>query len=172
MGQKSGFVFSLGLLLALMGCTEDNLSKDVVPESQSDRRYNTVGHLFGPDALTFNLRGGTKKEETSIGVNTYLWRGALKTLAFMPLQSADPFGGVIITDWYTPPANPQERFKATVVILSRQLRSDGLQVQVFSQEKNVKGGWNEVMPNPRLQRHFEESILLQARHLKASAAAD
>ena len=37
-----------------------------------------------------------------IGVNAFLWRGALDTLSFLPLTSADPFGGVIITDWYTP----------------------------------------------------------------------
>ena len=38
----------------------------------------------------------------------------------MPLSSADPFGGVIITDWYSPPEVPLERFKMTVYILDRQ----------------------------------------------------
>src|SRR6185312_1833780 len=38
-----------------------------------------------------------------IGVNSYLWRASLDTLAFMPLASADPYGGVIITDWYVNP---------------------------------------------------------------------
>src|ERR1700722_13995350 len=52
-----------------------------------------------------------------LGVNAYLWRGALETLAFMPLASADPFGGVIITDWYQPQQSPGERFKATAYIL-------------------------------------------------------
>ena len=55
----------------------------------------------------------------ALGVNAYLWRGALDTLSFMPLASADPFGGVIITDWYTPPSSPDERFKATAYILGR-----------------------------------------------------
>ena len=41
---------------------------------------------------------------SALGVNAYLWRGALDTLSFMPLASADPFGGVIITDWYSRPA--------------------------------------------------------------------
>lgn len=169
MFQRSGFIFSSFVLLTFIGgCAEGDLSKDVVPETQQDRRYDSVGKLFGPDALTF---GGdsTTEGETGIGVNSYLWRGSLKALSFMPLQSADPFGGIIITDWYTSPVNSQERFKATVVILSRQLRSNGLQVQVFCQEKNAKGEWKDITPNPRLQRHFEESILLQARQLKAKA---
>ncbi len=38
-----------------------------------------------------------------IGVNSYLWRASLDTISFMPLREVDPFGGVIVTDWY---ANP------------------------------------------------------------------
>ena len=69
----------------------------------------------------------------ALGVNAYLWRGALDTLSFMPLASADPFGGVIITDWYTPPPSNGERFKATAYILGRELRSDGVRVAIFRQ---------------------------------------
>ncbi len=39
--------------------------------------------------------------QSAIAVNAYLWRASLDTLSFMPLLSADPYGGVIITDWYT-----------------------------------------------------------------------
>lgn len=166
------FVFSSCCLFVLGGCWNEDLSKDVVPESQAERRYDNVGYLFGPNALTFQLGKGGKEDTSPIRVNTYLWRGTLKTLAFMPIQSADPFGGVILTDWYVPPANPKQRFKVTVVILSGQLRSDGLQVQVFSQEKNGKEGWKDAISNPILKRHFEESILLQARELKATAYAE
>ena len=78
--------------------------------------------------------GGSGDEEgAALGVNAYLWRAALDTLAFMPLASADPFGGVIITDWYQPPAADGERFKATAYILGRQLRADGLRVSIFRQ---------------------------------------
>ena len=63
--------------------------------------------------------GSSNASGTGIGVNAFLWRGALDTISFMPLASADPFGGVIITDWYTPPGTSGERFKATVYILSR-----------------------------------------------------
>ena len=59
----------------------------------------------------------------AIGVNAYLWRASLDTLAFMPLASADPYGGVIITDWYINPEKPDERFKATIYILDARLRA-------------------------------------------------
>jgi len=61
---------------------------------------------------------------SAIGVNGYLWRATLDTLAFMPLASADPYGGVVITDWYVNPDKPDERFKATVYILDSRLRAD------------------------------------------------
>ena len=59
------------------------------------------------------LLGRKKKDggESAIGVNSYLWRATLDTVSFMPLASADPFGGVILTDWYTDPQNPNERVK-------------------------------------------------------------
>ena len=55
------------------------------------------------------------------------------------LLSVDPFGGVIITDWYAPPESPDERFKMTVYIQGRTLRSDGVQVSVFRQERGEDG---------------------------------
>ena len=68
--------------------------------------------------LSFGVGKGAKKQDSAgggaLGVNAYLWRGALDTLSFMPLSSADPFGGVIITDWYTPPSANGERFKLTI----------------------------------------------------------
>src|SRR5690349_20140810 len=49
----------------------------------------------------------------TLGANSYLWHATLDTLRFMPLHSADPFGGVIITDWYSSPNAPNERMRVT-----------------------------------------------------------
>src|ERR1700750_2751634 len=83
--------------------------------------------------LTHPLGGGRPAvaQAPAIGVNAYLWRATLDTLAFMPLASADPYGGVIITDWYINPEAPNERLKVTVYILDARLRADGLNVAVF-----------------------------------------
>jgi len=79
-----------------------NVSTDVELEREGKER----GTVFGDDGLDlFGLGGGGKKviEGSGIGVNSFLWRASLDTVSFMPLSSADPFGGVIITDWYSPP---------------------------------------------------------------------
>ncbi len=103
-----------------------------------------------------------------IGVNSFLWRASLDTLAFMPLASADPYGGVIITDWYTNPEKADERFKATVYILDTRLRADGLTVTVFKQVKAADGNWVDTSSSTQTQVDIENSILTRARQLRLS----
>ena len=118
---------------------------------------------------------GTSKEGSggdtggALGVNAYLWRGTLDTLSFMPLASADPFGGVIITDWYTPPAaGTEERFKATAYILGRQLRADGVKLALFRQEQRG-GQWVDVPVDASTVTDIENKILERARELRSQS---
>jgi len=46
-----------------------------------------------------NDKASTSAPSVGIGVNAYLWRASLDTLSFMPLVTADPWGGVINDDW-------------------------------------------------------------------------
>src|SRR5688500_4746224 len=70
---------------------------------------------------------------TTIGVNAYLWRAALETVSFAPLLQSDSNGGVIVTDWYANPQNPNERVKMTVSILDQDLRADAVRVAASRQ---------------------------------------
>jgi hypothetical protein len=110
-----------------------------------------------------------QEAETGLAVNKYLWRGALETLGFMPLASADPFGGVIVTDWYSPPTTSGERFKATVYVLGRQLRSDGVKVTLFRQTRDADG-WTDAPVNPATATDIENKVLARARELRARGA--
>jgi hypothetical protein len=104
----------------------------------------------------------------AIGVNSYLWRATLDTLAFMPLQSADPYGGVVITDWYVNPEKPDERFKCTVYILDTRLRGYALKVTVFKEVSNGSGGWVPSQASDQTSVDIENSILTRARQLRLS----
>jgi hypothetical protein len=160
---------ALGLVLALAACGE---SKPVYNSDYQDPR------LFKPDGGIFgrggSILGGNKPEEgtgTGIGVNAFLWRSSLETLSFMPLASADPFGGVIITDWYQPPAGTGERFKATAYILGRQLRADGIKVAIYRQV--LQGGqWVDAPVSPATVSTIEDKILAKARELRAEVAGN
>ena len=109
--------------------------------------------------------------QAGIGVNSYLWRATLDTLAFMPLASADPFGGVVITDWYVNPEKPDERFKTTVYILDTRLRADGLNVTVFKQT-NTSGTWVDAPVAGQTDIDIENAILTRARQLRLSNLND
>ena len=111
--------------------------------------------------------GGGGGSDAGIGVNSYLWRASLDTLNFMPLQSADPFGGVIITDWYSDPTTPSERFKATVYILDTRLRADALNVSIFRQTQ-TNGAWVDASVDPGTETQIENAILARARQLRLS----
>ncbi len=86
----------------------------------------------------------------------------------MPLASADPYGGVIITDWYSNPEKPDERFKAQVYILDTRLRADGLNVTVYKQARAPGGQWADQAVAPETASEIENAILTRARQLRLS----
>ena len=83
----------------------------------------------------------------------------------MPVNSADPFGGVIITDWHAPPETPGERFKLNVYILGRALRADGVRVAVFRQVQDGNG-WRDAAVAAKTDTRIEDAILTKARQLR------
>ena len=127
-----------------------------------------TGSLFGPGGI-FGSKADKKVggEGVGVAVNAYLWRASLDTINFIPLVSADPFGGVIITDWYTPAESPNERMKVQITILDRELRADGVRVAVFKQQTGPKGGgWVDAQVDPRTNIDIENAILTRARQLR------
>ena len=167
-------------LLALSACgggTTDNPNiRPVADNEYNDYRVQggPRGKLGGESGLVFGIGKGTgsaaNQEGAVLGVNAYLWRGALDTLAFMPLASADPFGGVIITDWYQPPSSSGERFKATAYILGRQLRADGVRVAIFRQVLE-RGQWTDAAVSQTTTGEIENQVLAKARALRAQTAS-
>lgn len=167
-----------GAGLSLANCANPSIGGEAKYPSGMDRTttgddiYGEKDSVFGKGG--FNIFGKNEKADdgsTGIGVNAYLWRAALDTVSFMPLASADPFGGVIITDWYTAEETPNERFKANVFILDRQLRSTGVQVKLFKQVS--KGGrWVDTEVSTESQTQMEDAILTRARQLRYADMQD
>ncbi|NNG03007.1 MAG: DUF3576 domain-containing protein [Inquilinus sp.] len=144
------------------------------PVNDRESRQAQRDSLFGPEGLTFSTapeRPGELGGGAGIGVNSFLWRATLDTVTFMPVSAADPFGGVILTDWYSPPGSPGERFKVNVYILDRQLRADGLRVAVFRQVRDGAAGWIDAPVDPATATALEDTILTRARELRVTATA-
>ena len=151
------------LLLGLTAC--EGIEREPADvDGFSDKERKSAGKLFGD----INLLGGAEDTDNNsgIGVNGVLWRASLDTLSFLPLSSADPFGGVIITDWYAPPESPQERFKVTVYILDTRLRADGVSVTVNRQLRGADGNWYEAAVDTGTAAALEDAILTRARQMR------
>jgi len=160
----------LALCVALTGCGlggEEKYPDNRKPGDPSPT-YGPPPSVFGEGGLTL---GGTQKPTdeagaTGIGVNSFLWRASLDTVSFMPLVSADPFGGVIITDWYSPPQSPSERFKVNIYILGRALRADGVRASVFRQQQDTTAGWIDAPVASNTATDLENAILTRARQMR------
>ena len=159
-----------GLLLS--ACTSEEITEEdfegssgVILETH-DIDYSKRKTIFGEGGL--NLFGDSEPKNTggALGVNSYLWRASLDTVSFMPVNSADPFGGVIITDWHSSTEAPSERFKLNVYILGRALRADGVRVAVFRQVQDRRGAWKDAGVPEETRIKIEDAILFRARQMR------
>lgn len=167
--QKNIPYFSVFIFyFMLVGCTSDDtptLRNNLAGKTEIER--DTAKHpdkVFGEPIFKMNKKKA--EEEMGIGVNSYLWRASLDTFSFMPFQNVEPFSGVITTDWYSPPETPNERLKANIVILDRQLRADGIKIALFHQIYDAKKGWVDAHVAPETIEELEQTVLTRARQLK------
>ncbi|WP_300542648.1 DUF3576 domain-containing protein [Maricaulis sp.] len=152
-------------ILFVPACASNDAAEEsaTASEQRSGLRLPSLPNPLGGNRVT---------EVEGIGVNGYLWRASLDTISFMPLAEVDPFGGVIITDWYANPQMPTERFKLTVYILDTRLRADALAVNVFRQVREESGGWIDAQTSEQTSYDIENAILTRARQLRISQLED
>ncbi len=169
--MRKRYLSMILLTMPLMGCESGSLTSDDsdVLDDKAQRR-KSLGNLFGDEILVFGGNGNKTAEAAGITVNEFLWRASLDTVSFMPLRTVDPFGGVILTEWYTPASAKNERLKVDVFILDRQLRANGIRVAIHKQVYNeAKKTWSDQKVDPKTVNEFEEAILSRARELKVNS---
>ena len=170
---------AIGVAIPLLAACGDNNTRQVRNDEYGDYRQGTVRNrplgtdaglvVFGVDKDREAREAAARSGGGGLAVNAYLWRATLDTLGFMPLASADPFGGTIITDWYSPPGANDERFRAQAYVMGRQLRSDGVKVQVFRQVYE-RGGWKDAVVSAGTNADLEDKVLARARELRSQSA--
>ncbi len=163
--MQKRFLLLIPILFVVACSGSENKTEAGQPMDAEDVRRAGRGKLTGEDGIL--LSGGKKSDESNspLGVNSFLWRATLDTLSFMPLVSADPFGGVIITDWYEDPKTPGERFKVNALILDKTLRADGVKITLFKQRRSGSG-WQDQQVDTKVARTLEDTILTRARQLR------
>jgi hypothetical protein len=169
-GTRISLILLAGVFL--VSCSNTKVTKTQSQGTVKERRRDRDGKIFGDDVTLWTSdrkRDVQAGAGTGIGVNAHLWHGALETASFLPIASADPFGGVIITDWYTSEKSPNERIKLNIFILDRLLRSDAIKVTVFNEKWNeAKKQWVAVSSDRKVAMDLENVILTKARRLRIS----
>ena len=154
----------------LAGCSGGTVAEDAGDDPQQ-KRNAALGKVGGSGLSGLFTDEGGSDTSGGISVNSFLWRASLDTISFFPLNQADPFGGVIITDWYAAAEVPDTRFKLNVFILGRELRADGLRVSAFKQLRTSSGQWVDAPVGEDTVSSLENAILARARELRIAASA-
>lgn len=101
--------------------------------------------------------GGRNSATSDVQVNKYIWNAALDVLSFLPVQSADPFTGVIVTGYGTPPGGGRA-YRATIHVTDPALDARTLNVSLYT-----RGG----AVSAETLRAVEDAILTRARQLRS-----
>tara|TARA_B100001179_G_scaffold218904_1_gene192044 strand:+ start:1706 stop:2257 length:552 start_codon:yes stop_codon:yes gene_type:complete len=167
-------LFSACASVLLAGCS-GNVQPEAKYPTGADRSATGSNDIYESAPSIFGSGGilgeggilGSKKDSNSdsITVNSYLWRASLDTLSFMPISSADPFGGTILTDWYTAPETPSERIKLNVFVLGKELAASNIKVNIFKQVRSGSG-WQDAPASAETGRKLEDAILTRARQYR------
>lgn len=135
---------------------DDNiLTRELSPESRE--RLEEAGVIVSEDRDTiFDLFSGADDPNVTVEVNRYLWNASLEVLDFMPVEGADPFSGVIVFGFATPPGGSRA-YRATVFIRDPALEARSLRVAVQSRNGAV---------SRETALEIEDAILTRARQLR------
>mgnify|MGYP001347876589 CR=1 FL=1 len=141
--------------------------------ADAENRIMSGGGLLGDGGITsdglFKNQESEKVGKIGMPINSFLWQGAIETINFMPLNSADPIGGTILTDWYSTSDNENERCKLNIFITGAELKTQNLKVTSFCQ-KFDNGKWVNKNTDENNNLMIENAILNKAKKLRLQSS--
>jgi hypothetical protein len=109
---------------------------------------------------TIKKSGSTNYEFAS---SNEMWRASLDVLDFMPLTSVNYSGGIIITDWYSGNQQDNESIKISVRFLSNEIRSDALNIKIFTKKCETITNCKISESSGKLNTELKKKILKTAK---------
>lgn len=159
-GSGSGLGTLFGTGPAPAPQTEEELAAAAAAESRSAAAAASAGTAQRKSTL-WDLFSNADDPNTTVEVNKYLWVAALDVLNFLPIESVDPFTGVIVTGYGTPPGGGRA-YRATIYIQDPALDARSLKIAL-----QTRGGG---AVDPETVRAVEDAILARARELRIADA--
>ena len=131
-----------------------------------------------PDKARQNIREGkgislgnltNRKTSYEFSTSNPLWRASLEILDFLPLNTVDYSGGLIITDWYSDNQKENEYIKITVRFLNNEIRTDSIKIIVHQKICNKENNCSTKIIKSNLSDELNKSILKSAAILEKSS---
>ena len=148
--------------VALGGCGrvtdffDSDTSNDATANRSVDSARDSTSAENAQGSSVFDLFDNPDPPNTTIEVNKYLWNASLDVLNFLPIQSADPFSGVIVTGFGTPPGGGRA-YRATIYVRDPALEARSLNLALVTR----------AGPAPtETVRAVEDAIMTRARQLR------
>lgn len=129
---------------------------DRAVERQLERDQNTTSATNVQNSSILDLFGNANDPNITVEVNKYIWNAALQILDFMPIETVDPFTGVIVYGFGTPPGSGTS-YRATVFVQDPALDARSLNISMASRSGPV---------DLETVRVVEDAILTRARELR------
>ncbi len=123
----------------------------------------------GSTGLQNFSNANNRSNNTSLPINELLWNSTLDTLDFMSYEKIDPFGGIIITNWFINQNNKKIRNKITVNFSNSELKASSIKVSVI-REKFDNNHWVSDGYSDGLALKIEDLILTRARELRSKSS--
>ncbi len=153
---------ALCLAAFLSGCGGwGGISGDVDPNELPDE-FNPAVDADGNQRETiWDLFTDVDDPNTTLEVNRYLWLASLDILNFLPVERVDPFSGVIVMGYGTPPGGGRA-YRATIHVTDPALDARSLKVALATRSGPA---------DPDTVRAVEDAILSRARQLRIQHTA-
>jgi hypothetical protein len=157
MTRRIAATFACAALLSagLSGCGSVPANTGVPPALEDQRTYKDNPANSERSSL-FDLFGNNDDPNVTLEVNRYLWVASMQVLDFLPIESADPFSGVIVMGYGTPPGG-RTPYRATVYVQDPALDARSLKVALAT-----RGG----PASTDTVRAVEDAILTRARQIR------
>ncbi|MCA0929320.1 DUF3576 domain-containing protein [Ruegeria profundi] len=150
-------ILGLIIMTAAVSACGENRGTTANPDVLATGGNSDEQELNDPNRSTIWDVFNTADAEQVTNVNRYLWAASLDVLNFLPVQEIDPFTGVIVTGYGTPPGGGRQ-YRATVHISDPALAARSLRVALQT------SGGNPV--SAATTRAVEDAILSRARQLR------
>ncbi len=159
----------IGLVTTVAACGENGFFGAGTPDGRraADDQRAALAAAYDPNAqfldrnanqsTLWDLFQNNDDPNVTVEVNKYLWTASLDILNFLPIESVDPFTGVISTGYGTPPGGGRS-YRATVYVQDPALDARSLKVAL-----QARGGGTVPVET---QRAVEDAILTRARQLR------